>query len=395
MKNLKNKIFYLLVGILTLFLIVIFFIFNYNDYKEGLKKVERSLRVMDDNRKENVIYDNNDIERPMMFMDTDVYTVIVNNDNVIDIISHSPDSNVEEIEKIAKNIISNKKSDLYIGNLYFNRYSYSFNNSVLTIIDNAYINNSLINTFRLSIVLFILLEGVIIFISLKLTKWITAPVEEAFNKQREFVADASHELKTPLAVIMASSEAFERDNNKKWIKNIQAEAERMNKLTLSLLDLAKSENNQKSYSLIDLSKIINKSILSFESLIYEKDIKLQSKVDENIKIVGSSDDIKELMSILIDNAIKHSDKNGEIIINLFDHKNEVELDVINKGKPILKEDEEKIFERFYKVDKSRNRDSNRYGLGLANAKNIVNNHKGMISAHSCDGYTTFKIIFKK
>ena len=394
MRNLKNRVFYLLIIILTIFLVIIFSIFNFNDYKEGLKKVERSLRVMDDNRKENAKF-NNDIGRPMMFMDMTVYTILLNNNDIIDIISHSPDSNVDEIQNIAKDIISNKKSDLYIGNLYFNRYSYSFNNNVLTIIDNTYINHSLLNTARLSIVLFIMLEGVIIFISLKLTSWITTPVEESFNKQKEFVADASHELKTPLAVIMASSEAFERDNNKKWIKNIQTEAERMNSLILSLLDLAKSENNQKKYTLIDLSKIINKSILSFESLIYEKNIKLDSEIEDSIEIIGSNDEIKELMSILIDNAIKHSDKKGEIKINLFSYKNEIELDVINKGNPILKEDEEKIFERFYKVDKSRNRDSNRYGLGLAIAKNIVTNHKGVISAHSKDGYTIFKIVFKK
>ena len=98
---------------------------------------------------------------------------------------------------------------------------------------------------------------------------------------------------------------------------------------------------------------------------------------------------------MFDNAIKHSEKDGHIIINLKNNKQRVLLEVINKGSPIKKEDEEKIFERFYRVDKSRNRGENRYGLGLTIAKNIVTNYGGEISAFSKDGYTTFKVILKK
>ena len=101
------------------------------------------------------------------------------------------------------------------------------------------------------------------------------------------------------------------------------------------------------------------------------------------------------MNILIDNAIKHSFEKGKIIINLYKKNKQIVLEVINKGLPIKKEDEEKIFERFYKADSSRNRNSNNYGLGLAIAKNIATKHKGKISACSSNGYTTFKVIWNQ
>lgn len=403
MKKLSNKIFWILFIILTLFLIVVLFIFNYNNYSETYRRVEKSLTIMNDqndiapdNYKENV--DSPPIEREdIRFADVTVYTVLINSDEVKGIISHNESSNDEDkVKTFAQEIIRNKNKTIYIGNLYFENYSYSFfGNNIITIVDNFSVNNNLIHSLITSMFLFVLLEGVILFIALKLTKWITIPVEDSFNKQKQFIADASHELKTPLAVIMASSEAFERDNNKKWIKNIQSESERMNKLILSLLDLAKSENNNKEYFSVNLSKLIEKSILTYESLIYEKKIKLTYNIDKNINFVCNEDEIKQLMSILIDNAIKHSDSNGEIDITLKNFKNEIVINVKNKGVAIARDDEEKIFERFYKVDESRNRDSNRYGLGLAIAKNIVTNHKGTISAHSESGYTNFKIIFKK
>ena len=144
----------------------------------------------------------------------------------------------------------------------------------------------------------------------------------------------------------------------------------------------------------DLSKLIEISTLTFEGLMFEKKIELKTDIEKNINFNCNSDEIKQLSCILLDNAIKHSEQNGEIIVTLKATKNEIIFKVINKGNPIPKGQEEKIFERFYRVDESRNRNENRYGLGLAIAKGIVSNHNGTISANSNDGYTTFKVIFK-
>ncbi|MBO5413543.1 MAG: HAMP domain-containing histidine kinase [Clostridia bacterium] len=184
------------------------------------------------------------------------------------------------------------------------------------------------------------------------------------------------------------------EKNNKWIYNIRSEADRMNKLIMQLLDLAKMENKkQEEYGVENLSKIVEKSVLTFESLTFEKNIKLETNIEENINLKCDSDDIKQLMTILIDNAIVHSyEENGKIIVNLSKEKNDIVLKVSNKGEPIPKEEEEKIFERFYKRDNSRNRDTSNYGLGLAIAKSIVSHYNGSITAHSENEYTTFKVV---
>lgn len=197
---------------------------------------------------------------------------------------------------------------------------------------------------------------------------------------------------------MANAEALENEQNeRKWLNNIKNEAERMNELVTDLLDLARLENDvsKENFQVENLSKIVEKTILTFESIMYEKKIKLEYDIKENINIVCNNNQIKQLLVILIDNAIQHSKENGEIKVTLRSEKNDVALNVTNKGKEIPKDMYEKIFERFYRVDESRNRNTNRYGLGLAIAKNIVINHNGKINVQSENGYTTFIVKLNK
>ena len=171
----------------------------------------------------------------------------------------------------------------------------------------------------------------------------------------------------------------------------------MNKLVIDLLDLAKSENidDKQNYSINNLSKIVEITSLTFESLVYENKLELETDIENKIMFKCNLDKIKQLLGILLDNAIKHSTDNSKIFVNLYNSKNNIILEVKNKGNEIPKEDQEKIFDRFYRIDESRNRNENRYGLGLAIAKNIVTNHNGKISVNCKNGYTTFKVIFKQ
>lgn len=423
MKKLKSKVFLVIFLILTLFLVSILIITNYQNYQSQRESIRNILFKMDETRsrpddffgRNNLDLPNKDIEnnmlpsklpqnqneQPRIFVDSIIYAVRLDeNNNIVEIINHTPDDvNEEKIRKIAETIIQEKNhEEIKISDLIFDDYSYMFLKSgeSLIIMDNTNAKDIFMRALTTSIIIFAILELIIIYISKKLTSWIIKPVIETFNKQKQFIADASHELKTPLSVIIASAEALENDpKEKKWLDNITSESERMNNLITDLLEMAKSENGIKEqYVVENLSKAVLRGVLTFESLIFEKDIKLDYDIQENIVLSCNANQIKQLVSILIDNSIKHSLQNGEIIIKLKKEKGNIIFSVTNKGKEIPKEEREKIFERFYRVDESRNRNDNRYGLGLAIAKNIVANHNGIIQVNCENGYTTFKVIIK-
>ena len=167
------------------------------------------------------------------------------------------------------------------------------------------------------------------------------------------------------------------------------------KLINNLLFLAKAENtnNNVKKEKFNLSEEINMVVAMFESMAYEKKVKIKSKVAENIDFIGNKEDIKHVVSVPIDNAIRHTKEDGEVILELEKEKGNIVIQVKNQGEPIPEDEREKIFERFYRIDKSRNRKEKRYGLGLAIAKSIVNQYKGKIDVNCKDGYTTFKVIF--
>ena len=388
MKKLKNKVFFTIFGIFTVFTLSILLVTNIENYKKEYNSVSAKLE-MNIRPRLNIKDDEN-----MRFIDAEVYTVILNSDSTRKIFNNSfTEYNYKEINELINDILD-KEEGIYINNLYSDKFAYNYSNNRITIMSLSKINIELMLSLRLSIFLFIIAELVTFFISALLSKWIIKPVIETFQKQKDFVADASHELKTPLAVIMASAEALEKDNDKKWIYNIQNESERINNLITNMLDLSKIENNTIMEE-VNISKTIEKTVLTLESLMFEHNIKLDYNIEENIIFKCNNEEIKQLATILLDNAIKHSHKNSKIIVNFKNEKGTITFDVTNKGDEIPSGEEEKIFERFYRVDKSRNRNENRYGLGLAIAKSITLKHNGEISAKSKNGHTTFKVIFKK
>ena len=409
MKKLKIKVFLIIFSLLTVFTFVIFstsmartYVERKNTISDMLTKIPRTFDYdrRDDLKNPNFVSreENNDSRR--IYLDFTIYTVVLDDDgNFGEIINHTNDDEVdlEYVTRVAEKIIKNHKDNFFIGNLYTSKYAYIFTpNNTLVIMDNTGLNSVLIRQLVSNLLLFVLCEIIIFGITYLITKWIITPVKESFEKQKIFVADASHELKTPLSVIIASTDAYFNDKNDKWIKNIKNESERMTKLVTELLDLAKTEHDQ---DLVmeknNLSDIVESSILTFESLFYDNKIKLKYDICSGIEMFCNSDLITQLVAILIDNAIKHCSEKGKVFVNLSKKSKQIILEVKNTGKPIKKEDEEKIFERFYKVDTSRNRNSNNYGLGLAIAKNIVERHNGEIKAYSSNGYTVFKVVWNQ
>ena len=396
MKRLKNKVFYTIFSILMISQLSFIVIFNIQNYIEQKNIIKRNLDMaINENRRNNPMFDNNN--KNIRFMDNTIYSIkLDSNNNISEIINHSNNEVSEnDIKKLANNILKENKKEK-IGFLYFDQYSYKLENGKLLVIaNNNNIQNMLLRGIRNSLIIFTILTIIFIYISKLITNWITKPVMESFNKQKDFIYDASHELKTPLAVIMANISCL-RDNPKeiKWLNNIENESTKMNELIKKLLTLAKTEREEYSRNNGNLSKVVELSSISFEAVAFEKGITLKYDIQNNINFNMNDNDIKELISILLDNAIKHSYDNEIIKVNLRKENNNIILEVINKGDEIKKEDEEKIFERFYRVDKARTRNENRYGLGLSIAKNIVINHHGKITASSKNNITTFKVIFK-
>jgi len=207
--------------------------------------------------------------------------------------------------------------------------------------------------------------GIIIvsIIAKKLSDSIVKPVEDSFEKQKQFVSDASHELKTPLAVIEANADVLQdKVGENKWVTYIQNEVQSMNKLVNDLLTLAKVENTTNNVQKFDLSKEVQMEVAVFESMIFEKEIKLETNIEDAIFFNGEKEDIKHIVSIILDNAIKHTEKGNKIIVNAQKDKNDIKIEIKNQGEPIPEGEQEKIFERFYRIDKARNRAEKRYGL---------------------------------
>ena len=316
-----------------------------------------------------------------------VYKVEINNNSVI----LKSNDVTDEIKDYAIEVSSRIFDEGYIGNYIYKIRKSGMNGKEITLIESESTIKGLKTTIIVSIAIGVLGLIIVYIIAKKISKTIVNPVEESFEKQKQFVSDASHELKTPLAVIEANADVLQdKLGENKWITYIRNEVQSMNKLVNDLLVLARMENaNTSSNQKFDLSKEVQMSVAVFESLIYEKKIKLETNIDDRIEFNGDKEDIKHIISILLDNSIKHTEENNKIIVNVKKEKNDIKIEVKNQGEPIPEEEREKIFERFYRIDKARSRSEKRYGLGLPIAKGIVEKYKGSIYCVSKDGYTSF------
>jgi signal transduction histidine kinase len=220
-----------------------------------------------------------------------------------------------------------------------------------------------------------------------------APVREAFEKQKQFIADASHELKTPLSIINTNADvllANQEDtieNQAKWLHYIKSETERMSGLTNDLLYLTQMDDshNKPIYTKFNMSDAVESIILPMEAVIFEKNITLDYNIEPNLNIHGNREQMKQVILILLDNAVKYSGTNGAVSITLRKLNQDVMLTVWNTGEGIAPEHLNRVFDRFYRTDSSRARKYGGHGLGLAIARSIVEQHKGEIYAKSIVG----------
>ena len=235
----------------------------------------------------------------------------------------------------------------------------------------------------------LLLTGVSIYLS----RFIVQPAQAAIDREKQFVSDASHELKTPIASIRANAQVLQNQiAPNRYLNHILSETKRMEHLIQELLGLSKldDKDGREHFEKVNLSSICQEMILSYESLAYEEGKLIEDQIAENIEILGQESQLKQLVTILLDNAIKHSLDNGKITVELLQEKKTALLRVSNPSLVYPDEVLKNLFERFYQAEDSRNSSSS-FGLGLAIAKAIVEKHKGSITVSQSDDQLTFEV----
>lgn len=239
---------------------------------------------------------------------------------------------------------------------------------------------------------------VFLWFSMILSRWAVKPVELAWKHQRQFAADASHELKTPLTVIMTNAELmqspeYDEADKTDYLAGILSMSKQMRRLIEQMLELARTDSIQKKPDLrpVDYSKLVYDAVLPFEPVFFEKGLELITDIEADIRVKGAESQLRQIVEILLDNAGKYGKAFGMVWITLKKQgKRHCVLTVANEGEAIPPEELKHIFKRFYRADKARSRNGS-FGLGLSIAENIVMQHKGKIWAESKNGINSFHI----
>ena len=242
------------------------------------------------------------------------------------------------------------------------------------------------------------------FVGLFLSVLALRPAEKAWKQQRQFVADASHELKTPLTVILANTGIVLAHPDEpvsaqsKWLEYTQEEARQMKGLVEDLLFLAKSDAARQEFHAaeLDLSEVVQGCLLPFEPVAFEAGVQLEARVDPGLTLTGDEAQLRRLIRILLDNGIKYAGGIGTVTLTLTRQQEKLRLSVHNTGAAIPPEHLPHLFERFYRADAARDRAQGGYGLGLAIAKAITEQHRGSITVASRpDTGTVFTVLLPR
>lgn len=245
--------------------------------------------------------------------------------------------------------------------------------------------------------IFLLFGGLILFTfsSRIISRWLTQPIEDMISSEKKFISNASHELKTPLAVIRANTQLLQKEisADNKHLEYIHQETERMivlvNKmLTLVRLDTAQNQAQPKRFR---VDEALYDIIYPMESVAYEKKIRMTVDIQKEMYIDGVEDQIQNLLSILLNNAISYTPEYGEIVIRAYIQAKKFYLKVSNSGDPIPEEIRDRLFERFFRADEARE-DNGHYGLGLSIASSIAANHGGRIRVDYEDHKNVFSVV---
>lgn len=252
------------------------------------------------------------------------------------------------------------------------------------------------NHFLLTALLILTGIGFVILILIIITsKWVVCPIAESYEKQKQFITDANHELKTPLTLILSDLDIVESEfGQNEWLDDMRIEGEQMKKLINQLVTLSRMDEDRSNLSVLpfDLSNAAMDVVSEFQSLAAKRNKKLTSQIEASIEYNGDEGMIRRLLSILLDNAIKYCDEGGEIMVSVYKKRYPVIL-VENTYCGVDTLELERLFDRFYRADKARTYDGS-FGVGLSIAKAIARNHHGDISAYKKRQIVGFRVELK-
>lgn len=346
--------------------------------------------------------DTEDIKTPLL---RDSLTIYIDNNNIY-YLSESTYYQSATIESIIRIVVNNKGEVNKIrvdGNFIGYRTETKFVGRFIYLYDYTKEFNALRNVGIIIVVLGTISIIAIALFSMQSAKKSVFPIESTFHKQQDLVANASHELKTPLTIIntalsiLNSSKDSFNDEQIKWLDSISSQASRMSLLINDMLELAKMDATAEKqiFETVSLTEVAYRVVLGAEVLAYENQISLINKIDPEIKIYGINANIEKLVYILVENALKYTNKGGTVDVNVYAERKKVYLKVKNTGEGIDKSYLPKLFDRFYRTDES-HATTGSFGLGLSIAKVIVDSHLGTIGVDSKVGeYTEFIVTFKQ
>ncbi|MGN1224484.1 MAG: ATP-binding protein [Ruminococcus sp.] len=303
----------------------------------------------------------------------------------------------EEVQTLVEEVQKSKKQDGRFDTFQFHEQDYQMG-SIVAFIDCAKDLSFLQQLMIVSIIIFILMESIVLLLTMMLTKRAMLPMQISFEKQKQFISDAGHELKTPLTIISANADILQDEiGENKWLDYIRMQTERMRVLVDEMMALTKMEysNNLDTAERFNLSSAVETMALPFESQAFEQQKQFLITVQPDLYFHGNPEQIRRMIGILIDNAFKYSAEHGEIKVSLKEETGgRAVLEVYNTGKGVREDETEKIFERFYRSDSSRARATGGYGLGLSIAKSVAEAHKIKIEVNSVpDHWITFTLVF--
>ena len=288
----------------------------------------------------------------------------------------------EDSIKIAKKIYNGSSDRGFYRNYRYAKISLNGYNAVMCL--DVYNGMSSANYFLLVSLSASFIGWITVFIIvLAFSKRIIAPVSKSYERQKRFISDAGHEIKTPLAIIEADIGVMEiNEGENEWLDDIKIQVRRLARLTNDLIHLSKLDEGKDSLKFIDfsVSDLAKETVTSFTGLATVNNKKLEANIQPNLTLKGDTESIRELLTILLDNAIKYSTGDGNISLEVKKKNGHIVIETSNSAKNLTNENAEHLFDRFYRADESRNSETGGHGIGLSMAKAIVNAHKGKITA---------------